>query len=250
MSDAIKIEHLCKRYPGGQEALRDFSLTVQAGEIFGFLGPNGAGKTTAIKILLGLLDASSGEVQVLGGNPALPSVRRGLGYLPETANYYEFMNVDELLRFYGILSDMSKGEIARRSDEILDLVGLADYRRRSLREFSKGMLQRAGIAQALLHDPQLLILDEPMTGLDPLGRLQMREIILSLREQGKTVFFSSHELSETEVVCDRFGILKQGRLCWCGTPGEMVGDGDVNLERIFLRMIREEQTQSSGEAQS
>ncbi len=240
MNEVIKVNQLNKKYPGGQQALRDFSLVVKEGEIFGFLGPNGAGKTTAIKILLGLLEATSGEVQVLGGNPAQPKVRRGLGYLPETANYYEFMNVLELLRFYGVLCDMSKEEIDRRGDEILELVGLSEVRRRPLREFSKGMLQRAGIAQALLHDPQLLILDEPMTGLDPLGRKRMRDIILSLREQGKTVFFSSHELSETEVVCDRFGILKQGELCWCGHPSEMVGDGDVNLERIFLRFIQEE----------
>lgn len=239
MSAAIEINGLNKTYPGGHRALTDFSLTVNQGEIFGFLGPNGAGKTTTIKILLGLLSPTSGTVSILGGDPTRPATRTRVGYLPEVANYYEFMNVKELLRFYGRISGMADDTIARRTDELLDLVGLdPDARKRMLGKFSKGMLQRAGIAQALLHDPDLLILDEPMTGLDPLARLQMRDIITRLRDAGKTVFFSSHELSETEVVCNRFGILKQGRLRWCGQASDMVGDGEANLERIFLNIIQ------------
>ncbi len=239
MPEAIRIDNLGKTYRGEQEALRNFSLTVEQGEVFGFLGPNGAGKTTTIKILLGLLDASYGSVEIFGQDPRQPATRRQLGYLPEIANYYEFMNVVELLRFYGNLSGLTRAALETRIDQVLGLVGLEEFRRRSLRRFSKGMLQRTGIAQALLHDPKLLILDEPMTGLDPLGRRQLREIIMDLRQQGKTVFFSSHELSETEVVCDRFGILRDGELCWCGKPGEVVGDGEVNLERIFLRMVNQ-----------
>ncbi len=238
MSSAIEIKNLNKTYPGGHRALTDFSLTVEPGEIFGFLGPNGAGKTTTIKILLGLLAPSSGTVSVLGGDPARPDTRTRVGYLPEVANYYEFMNVRELLAFYGRISGMNKHEIHTRSEELLDLVGLdGEARKRHLGKFSKGMLQRAGIAQALLHDPDLLILDEPMTGLDPIARLQMRNVITRLRDQGKTVFFSSHELSETEVICNRFGIVKQGELRWCGKSADVVGDGEANLERIFLEII-------------
>ena len=247
MTAAIEINGLNKTYPGGHQALTDFSLRVEQGEIFGFLGPNGAGKTTTIKILLGLLAPSSGTVSVLGGDPTKPGTRTRVGYLPEVANYYEFMNVGELLKFYGRVSGMDDSAIRNRTDELLDLVGLEpDARKRMLGKFSKGMLQRAGIAQALLHDPDLLILDEPMTGLDPLARLQMRDVITRLRDSGKTVFFSSHELSETEVVCNRFGILNKGRLCWCGKASDMVGDGEANLERIFLKIIQDDTTEGSG----
>ncbi len=240
---AIEIDRLNKVYPGGNRALSDFSLTVETGEIFGFLGPNGAGKTTTIKILLGFMPPTSGTVRVLGGDPRLPETRRRIGYLPEVANYYGYMTVEELLRYYGRLCGMSRDAIRKRTDELLELVGLADVRRRQLKHFSKGMLQRAGIAQALLHDPDLLILDEPMTGLDPPARLQMRDIILQQKKQGKTVFFSSHELSEAELICDRVGILKAGCTVWCGPTREVTGDGAGNLERIFLRMIRQDESE-------
>lgn len=250
MAHAIDIQGLTKRYPGGHVAVRDFSLEIHAGEIFGFLGPNGAGKTTTIKILLGLIAPSSGRVRVLDGDPTVPSTRSRVGYLPEVANYYEFMNVRELLRFYGTVCDMSRDRIERRTDEMLELVGLAEVGKRPLGTFSKGMLQRAGIAQALLHDPDLLILDEPMTGLDPLARLQMRDIILDLNKRGKTVFFSSHELSEAEAICSRVGILKLGELVWCGDTEEVIGDGDKNLERIFLSMITDDTSKATVEAES
>lgn len=237
MQEAIQIKNISKTYAGGQAALHNFSLSVKEGEVFGFLGPNGAGKTTAIRILLGLLDATSGSVEIFGGDPRKPQTRHDMGYLPETAEYYEFMNTVELLRFYGALCEMDSKTLDYRIDELLEMVDLTQYSKRPLRMFSKGMMQRAGIAQALLHDPRVLILDEPMTGLDPLGRLHLRKIIQNLREQGKTVFFSSHEMSETEVVCDRFGILKDGKLCWCGDPRKIVGDGEGNLERIFLDFI-------------
>jgi ABC-2 type transport system ATP-binding protein len=148
------------------------------------------------------------------------------------------MNPVELLRFYGVLCGLSAAAIRQRTDELLGLVGLSEARRKPLRQFSKGMLQRAGIAQALLHDPDLLVLDEPTTGLDPLARLQMRDLILKLRSEGKTVFFSSHELSEAEMICDRVGVLHQGQLRWCGPTAELAGDGERNLERVFLRLIQ------------
>lgn len=237
MSAAIVCENLGKTYSGGQVALHGVNLAVDRGEVFGFLGPNGAGKTTTIKLILGLQLATAGRVAVFGEDPARAGTRARLGYLPEVANYYEFLNVRELLSFYGKLCGMSAARIRTRTDQLLQMTGLGDRARTPLKHFSKGMLQRAGICQALLHDPELLILDEPTTGLDPLARLQMRDIILALRQEGKTVFFSSHELSEVEVVCDRVAILCSGTLRWCGRTVEVAGEGDENLERKFLKII-------------
>ena len=168
----------------------------------------------------------------------MAATRRRIGYMPETAYYYPYLNVRELLALYGGLCGMSAREIRERSEMLIERVGLTDAAGRLLRTYSKGMLQRAGIAQALLHDPDLLILDEPFTGLDPLARIQFRDLILELRRQGKTVFFSSHELSEAELICDRVAILKQGAQVWCGTMREVAGDGQQNLERIFLRILK------------
>lgn len=237
MEPVVELVGVAKEYPGGVRALQDLSLTVERGEIFGFLGTNGAGKTTTIKIVLGFTPATAGRVRVFSGDPATPETRRRLGYLPEVANYYGFLTVPELLAFYGEVCGMTAALIKARTEELLVLVGLADVRQRPIKTFSKGMMQRAGIAQALLHDPELLILDEPMSGLDPLARAQMRDIIVGLKKQGKTVFFSSHELSEAEIICDRVGIMRQGSLCWCGNTREVAGDGAGNLERIFLKLI-------------
>ena len=239
--DPIVLEQLSKDYPGGIAGLRDFSLTVKAGEVFGLLGPNGAGKTTTIKMLLGFFPPSAGVVRVFGDDPARPETRRRLGYLPEVAQYYGFLTPRELLRFYGRVCNLPAELITRRTAELLALVGLEAAADRPMKTFSKGMQQRAGIAQALLHDPDLLILDEPMTGLDPLARAQFREVILAQRQAGKTVFFSSHELSEAEMICDRVGILKAGRLLWCGPTRDLAGDGQGNLERIFLKLITQPQ---------
>jgi len=235
--DPIRINEVTKRYPNGVTALTELSMTVSRGEVFGFLGPNGAGKTTTIKLLLGFMAPDGGSVEVCGEDPRRPETRARLGYLPEVAYYYEFLTAEELLRFYGQINGLSPSAIHERTDYLLELVGLRDVRRRLLREFSKGMRQRIGVAQALLHNPDILILDEPMTGLDPLGRLQMRDIIVGLRAEGKTVFFSSHELSEAELICDRVGILKAGRLCWTGAMRDLAGDGRGNLERVFLSKI-------------
>jgi len=223
---------------GSVRAVNGLSLAVREGEILGFLGVNGAGKTTTIKLLLGFFPPDEGVVSVFGGDPRVAATRRRIGYMPETAYYYPYLNVRELLALYGGLCGMSAREIRERSEMLIERVGLTDAAGRLLRTYSKGMLQRAGIAQALLHDPDLLILDEPFTGLDPLARIQFRDLILELRRQGKTVFFSSHELSEAELICDRVAILKQGAQVWCGTMREVAGDGQQNLERIFLRILK------------
>jgi len=234
--DAIVLDHVARRF-GAVHAVSDVSLSVRPGEIMGFLGTNGAGKTTTIKMLLGFLAPDTGRVRVFGADPADPRARARIGYMPETACYYPYLNIRELLNFYGELCGMTAAAIRARADRLIPQVGLAGAGGRLLRHYSKGMLQRAGIAQALLHDPDLLILDEPLTGLDPLARIQFRDLIRSLHDQGKTVFFSSHELSEAELICDRVAILKEGRLVWLGACGEIAGDGGRNLERIFLNLL-------------
>ncbi|MEI7898910.1 MAG: ABC transporter ATP-binding protein [bacterium] len=234
--DVVKLEAVSKAF-GAVRAVNGLSLSIKQGEIFGFLGTNGAGKTTTIKMLLGFFRPDAGRLTVLDGDPSEPATRRTIGYMPETAYYYPYLNVRELLSFYGGLCGMSKSLIRTRSEELIERVGLKEAGGRLLRHYSKGMLQRAGIAQALLHEPELLILDEPFTGLDPLARIQFRDLIIELKRQGKTVFFSSHELSEAELICDRVAILKQGALVWSGTVRDVAGDGQQNLERIFLRML-------------
>ena len=234
--DVVTLQKVSKAF-GAVRAVDGLSLTIRQGEILGFLGTNGAGKTTTIKMLLGFFRPDAGSLAVLGADPCEPATRRKIGYMPETAYYYPYLNVRELLALYGGLCEMSKSDIRVRSEELISRVGLESAGRRLLRHYSKGMLQRAGIAQALLHDPDLLILDEPFTGLDPLARIQFRDLILELKRRGKTVFFSSHELSEAELICDRVAILKQGSLVWCGSVGEVAGDGQQNLERIFLKML-------------
>ena len=209
------------------------------GEIVGFLGTNGAGKTTTIKMITGLLRPDAGEVSVFGGDPSDPAVRARIGYMPEVATYYPYLNARELLAFYGGICGLDAKSVRERTDSLLESVGLADAAKRPLRTYSKGMLQRAGIAQALLNDPDLLVLDEPFTGLDPLARIHFRELLRSLREKGKAVFFSSHELGETELLCDRVAIMKKGRCVYQGPVKDLAGDGASNLERLFLRTLEE-----------
>ena len=234
--DVVKLEGVSKAF-GALRAVDGLSLSVRQGEILGFLGVNGAGKTTTIKMLLGFFKPDAGRLTVLDGDPCEPATRRTIGYMPETAYYYPYLNVRELLALYGGLCGMPRPLVRARSEELIERVGLKEAGGRLLRHYSKGMLQRAGIAQALLHDPAVLILDEPFTGLDPLARIQFRDLILEQRRQGKTVFFSSHELSEAELICDRVAILKQGALVWAGAVSDVAGDGGQNLERIFLKML-------------
>ena len=234
--DAVRLDGVSKTF-GTTRAVDGLSLSVRQGEILGFLGVNGAGKTTTIKMLLGFFKPDAGRLTVLDGDPCEPATRRTIGYMPETAYYYPYLNVRELLALYGGLCGMPKPLVRARSEELIERVGLKEAGGRLLRHYSKGMLQRAGIAQALLHDPAMLILDEPFTGLDPLARIQFRDLILEQQRQGKTVFFSSHELSEAELICDRVAILKQGALVWAGAVSEVAGDGGQNLERVFLKML-------------
>ena len=225
---------------GSVKAVDGLSLSLSAGEVMGFLGTNGAGKTTTIKMMLGLVAPSSGRVQVLGGDPSCPQVRARIGYMPEIATYYPYLNARELLAFYGGICGLDAKTVRARSDELLESVGLADAAKRPLRTYSKGMLQRAGIAQALLNDPALLVLDEPFTGLDPLARIHFRELMRGLRERGKSIFFSSHELGETELLCDKVVIMKKGHALYQGPVKDIAGDGERNLERIFLDVLGEE----------
>ncbi len=222
---------------GAVKAVADLDLSLEKGEIIGFLGTNGAGKTTTIKMMTGLIRPDSGDVKVLGGDPACADVRRRLGYMPEVATYYPYLNAVELLAFYGGLCGLDAATIRLRTAELLEKVGLSDAARRPLKTYSKGMLQRAGIAQALLSDPDLLVLDEPFTGLDPLARIRFRELMKELRSAGKTIFFSSHELGETELLCDRVAIMKSGRAIYAGPVRLLAGDGETNLERLFLKTL-------------
>ncbi len=221
------------------KAVSGLSLELNGGEIMGFLGTNGAGKTTTIKMMMGLVRPTSGQIAVLGGDPSDPKVRARIGYMPETACYYPYLNARELLRFYGGICGMDSKTIRSRSDELLETVDLADAAMRPLKTYSKGMLQRAGIAQALLADPELLVLDEPFTGLDPLARIHFRELMRTLRAKGKSIFFSSHELGETELLCDKVAILKKGRCLYQGPVKDIAGDGESNLERLFLKTLGE-----------
>ncbi len=212
----ISLDNISKDYKTGfrkkKTALRDFSLDISEGEVFGFLGPNGAGKSTAIKILLNLIFPTRGKAGILGKDVGDKDIRKFVGYLPENPYFYDYLNPLELLKFAGKTSGMDSGKIKQKTDELLNTVGLWNERKRVIRSYSKGMVQRVGLALALIHDPKVVILDEPMTGLDPIGRRQVIDLILKLKSEGKTVFFSSHIIEDIERVCDRIGILVNGSL--------------------------------------
>lgn len=214
--NAVEIDRLSKSYPGKRfskvPALHDLSLEVPAGEVFGFLGPNGAGKSTTIKILMGFLRPGSGTVSIFGKSAQDPSSRLRVGYLPENPSFYDFLTAREYLRFVGRSFGMAAQAIAPASAHVLDLLDLGAAADRPIRGYSKGMVQRLGLAQAMLHDPDLYILDEPMSGLDPVGRALVKEIVKELKGRGKTVFFSTHITADIEVVCDRVGIVAGGKL--------------------------------------
>jgi ABC-2 type transport system ATP-binding protein len=218
-------------------ALRALDLEVSAGEVFGFLGPNGAGKTTTMNVLLGFVPPTSGAAYLFGIDVRQPIARQRIGYLPELTYYYKFLTAEELLRFYAKIFGLSRTESDRRIDQLLKLVELESARKRPIKSYSKGMQQRVGLAQALINNPDLLILDEPTSGLDPLGRMKVREIIQRLKDEGKTVFFSSHELGEVETVCDRVAIIHQGELKIIGRVDEIKKQHHANLEQAFLEII-------------
>jgi ABC-2 type transport system ATP-binding protein len=233
----IRTDGLGKTYRVGfwgrrVRAVEDLSLEVRQGEIFALLGPNGAGKTTTIKMLLGFVRPSAGSA-FIGGEPAgTVASRRKLGYLPENPALYEFLRGDEYLVFAGRLAGLSSAEARRQSVKLLERVGLAGRADRAIRKFSKGMVQRLGLAQALIGDPATVILDEPMSGLDPIGRKDVRDIILGLRDEGRTVLFSTHILSDVEAICDRVGIMVEGRMTDVGALHDLVAPGARAVELI------------------
>jgi ABC-2 type transport system ATP-binding protein len=234
----LRVEYRSRESDGGVKlAVDGLNLEVGRGEVFGFLGPNGAGKTTTMNVLLGFVNATAGAASIFGVDVREPIARQRIGYLPELTYYYKFLTAEELLRFYGRIFEIPPRELERRIDRILQLVELDPARKRLIRTYSKGMQQRAVLAQALINDPDLLILDEPTSGLDPLGRMKVREIIQRLRDEGKTVFFSSHELGEVETVCDRVGILHRGRLQVEGRVCDLTQRYQTNLEQVFLQII-------------
>ena len=222
---------------GVKVALQGLNLSVHPGEVFGFLGPNGAGKTTTMNVLLGFVNATGGEAFLFGENVRNPIARQRIGYLPEQTYYYKFLTAEELLRFYARIFNIPKAERESRIDAVLKLVELEHARTRQIKTYSKGMQQRAGLAQALINNPDLLILDEPTSGLDPIGRMKVREIIQRLKSEGKTVFFSSHELGEVETICDRVAILHQGELKREGRVEDILREYNCDLEQAFLRII-------------
>jgi ABC-2 type transport system ATP-binding protein len=230
-NDALRIENLGKTYRLGfrqrvVHALSGLDLRVQEGAIYGFVGPNGAGKSTTIKILVGLVRASTGTATIFGKPITSPSARVAVGYLPENPSFQDFLRPLEVMRYLGRLSGLSGPALDRRALELLEQVGLGNALDLTTRKFSKGMVQRLGLAQALLHDPPLLILDEPMSGLDPIGRKEVRDVIQGLARQGKTIFFSTHILPDVETICDRVGMLLRGRLVREGTL-EALLDGTI-----------------------
>jgi ABC-2 type transport system ATP-binding protein len=220
--------------------LDGLSFRVERGHVFGFIGPNGAGKTTTIQAVLGLLPYASGRVLLHGLSPSDPRSRREIGFLPEETTYYRFLSPVEILEFYGRLFGLRGPELRRRIERLIELTGLGGAARRRLSSLSKGTVQKVGLAQALVNDPQTLILDEPTSGLDPVARLELRRILEGLKREGRTVFFSSHELSEVELLCDSVVVLKAGRAVRSGPLREVLGErGDRSLERYFLDLMRE-----------
>ncbi|MDP3091947.1 MAG: ABC transporter ATP-binding protein [Nitrospira sp.] len=221
-------------------AVDQLSLDVRRGEVFGFLGPNGAGKTTTLKMLMGLIYPTSGQARIFGHPVGDPAAKAKLGFLPESPYFYDYLTSREFLSFYGHLFGLWGATLDKRVDELLELVGMTHARDLQLCKFSKGMLQRVGIAQALINDPELVVLDEPMSGLDPIGRKEVRDLILRLKESGKTVMFSSHILHDAELLCDRVAMIMKGRLVACGQVSELIEQGATQeVEMVIDRLSPE-----------
>jgi ABC-2 type transport system ATP-binding protein len=244
--EVIKIEALSKTYLKGLRqrkvpALNNLNLTVADGEIFGFLGPNGAGKSTTIRILCDLIRPTSGRATILEKDVRRPESRRQVGYLPENPNYYAFLTGWELLGFLGTIHGMEQSLIQEHAKKLFEMLELADAGSRPLRTYSKGMMQRLGIAAALIHDPRILIFDEPMSGLDPPGRKLVADLMLAMRDRGKAVFFSTHILHDVEMICDRIGIITRGKLRFIGTLRDMISESfsayEISLRRVSPELI-------------
>jgi ABC-2 type transport system ATP-binding protein len=236
---AIDIENLTKDYPHGflqlkkRRSLESLTMQVQVGEVFGFLGPNGAGKSTTIKLLMRLIFPTAGSARILGKPISDIEMHRDIGYLPEQPYFYDYLTAAEVLDYFARFHDFAAAERRERVQRMLKKVGLESAGRIQLRKYSKGMLQRVGLAQAILHDPAVVVLDEPMSGLDPVGRREVRDIILELKKQGKTVLFSTHILSDAEMLCDRVGVIVGGKLQGVGAPSELVGLKAQGMEILF-----------------
>jgi len=236
---AIEIENLSKEYPHGflslkkKKSLEDLTMHVEDGEVFGFLGPNGAGKSTTIKLLMRLIFPTAGTARILGKSIDDVSMHGSIGYLPEQPYFYDYLTAHELLDYFARFHGLTANDRAGRVPAMLKKVGLDTARKIQLRKYSKGMLQRVGLAQAILHEPKVVVLDEPMSGLDPLGRREVRDIILELKREGRTVLFSTHVLSDAEMLCDRVGVIVGGKLRGIGTPGELLDMKAQGMEILF-----------------
>ena len=239
--EVVRVEAIVKDFRPGlglraKRVLHGVSFAVREGEIYGFVGPNGAGKTTTLKVLMGLIRPTSGSASILGCDVTESDFRRHIGFLPENPYFYPFLTGREILRFYARLSGVGAGILAERVQDLLELVGLAHASEARLGTYSKGMLQRVGIAQALIHDPEVAFLDEPMSGLDPIGRKDIRDIILRLKAEGKTVFMNTHILSDVEMICDRVAIIVKGRIRYEGPIREFLKEEEMRSDIVLARL--------------
>ena len=242
--DVVRVEEVVKDFRPGfglrvKRVLHGISFNVERGEIFGFVGPNGAGKTTTLKILMGLISATSGVATILGNDVGERDFRKHIGFLPENPYFYDFLTGREILHFYAKLSGVPAAGRSERVQTLLDWVGLTHAADARLRTYSKGMLQRTGIAQALVHGPDVIFLDEPMSGLDPIGRMEIRNLILRLREDGKTVFMNTHILSDVEMLCDRVAVIVHGRIRYQGRIEDFLEEGERMTEIVVLGIAPE-----------
>ena len=234
----LQVENLRKEFIRGffrkrTIAVDGISFDVRPGEVFGFLGPNGAGKTTTMKMLMGLIHPSAGKATLLGAQIGDIAAKRKIGYLPENPYFYDYLSALEFMHMVGRIYGLPRAERQARADRLLDRVGLAMAKTRAMRSYSKGMLQRVGLAQALMGDPELVVLDEPMSGLDPIGRREVRDLIVELREQGKTVFFSTHILADANLLCDRVAIIVKGKLRDVGPLGELLSPKVLKIDVLW-----------------
>ncbi len=244
--NAIEIKNCTKRYSRfgkKTEVVSNLSISIATGSVFGFLGPNGAGKTTTMKMLVGLTAPDAGEIHILGGFPGALSVHENIGFMPETPAFYSYLTGYEFLVFVGDIFGLDKKTKEDRIETLLSEVGLLDAQHLQTRKYSKGMTQRLGLAQALMNDPEVVFLDEPLDGLDPMGRADTKKLLLDLKKRGTTIFFNSHILSDVEDICDVVGIIDKGKLVRCGTVKE-VSAGAQSLEESFVRIITDSRSAS------
>lgn len=229
-----------KSFPFGfhrRKVVHGISLKITEGEVFGFIGPNGAGKSTLINTIMGFIQPDAGDVLIHGLPPSNPASRQNIGYLPEGPRFYEKITASELLRFGGLSSGMTRDQVNKQIDPLLDLLEIVHVKNRPIGTYSKGMKQRIGLALAMIHDPETLIMDEPMSGLDPIGRNLLKNIILELKARGKTIFFSTHILNDVETLCDRIGLIHHGRMLYCGEIAGFLASG-ATLEEQFMQIIQ------------